>query len=291
MTTAADHRSTRRCVHRCQPRRIHRRPTFGVLAYVVLFRGRGHPRPDAVRDLGGFKTNGQLAANPVGLLPDPWVFYELHRLASAIAAFWRSSSTASSSRPSRSAVVVLRRARRVRLRARSQFPGREALYTLFMLGLLFPAAVAILPLFILVRELGCSSNPLGVALPAGGVRAAADDRDPAAVLPEHPGRARGRGARSTAAARSGSSGGSSCRCRGRPSPRSACSRIVSSWNAFLLPLVLLNDANQWTLPLGVMNFSTQYTLGHGAHPRVHRRSRSSRPSSSTSSPSATSSAA
>ena len=24
--------------------------------------------------LGGFKTNGQLAANPVALLPDPWVF-------------------------------------------------------------------------------------------------------------------------------------------------------------------------------------------------------------------------
>jgi raffinose/stachyose/melibiose transport system permease protein len=34
--------------------------------------------------------------------------------------------------------------------------------------------------------------------------------------------------------------------------------IVTSWNAFLLPLVVFQGAEQWTLPLGVMNFSTQY---------------------------------
>ena len=27
----------------------------------------------------------------------------------------------------------------------------------------------------------------------------------------------------------------------------------------MLPLVILNDEDQWTLPLGVMNFSTEYT--------------------------------
>jgi raffinose/stachyose/melibiose transport system permease protein len=35
--------------------------------------------------------------------------------------------------------------------------------------------------------------------------------------------------------------------------------VVSSWNAFLLPLVLLSDQANWTLPLGVTNFSTQYS--------------------------------
>jgi raffinose/stachyose/melibiose transport system permease protein len=34
--------------------------------------------------------------------------------------------------------------------------------------------------------------------------------------------------------------------------------IVNSWNAFLLPLVVLTDSPQWTLPLGVTNYSTQY---------------------------------
>jgi len=35
--------------------------------------------------------------------------------------------------------------------------------------------------------------------------------------------------------------------------------VVSSWNQFLLPLVLLSDSQNWTLPLGLTNFSTQYT--------------------------------
>ena len=35
--------------------------------------------------------------------------------------------------------------------------------------------------------------------------------------------------------------------------------IVTTWNAFLLPLILLNGEDQWTLPLGVMNFPTQYS--------------------------------
>ncbi len=49
--------------------------------------------------------------------------------------------------------------------ARMTFRGREVLFTLFALGLLFPTAVAILPLYILVRGLGLLDNPLGVALP------------------------------------------------------------------------------------------------------------------------------
>ena len=39
--------------------------------------------------------------------------------------------------------------------ARYAFHGREALYGLFTLGLLFPVAVAILPLFIVLRQTTC----------------------------------------------------------------------------------------------------------------------------------------
>ncbi len=49
--------------------------------------------------------------------------------------------------------------------ARYSFKGRELVYGLFTLGLLFPVAVAILPLFIMLRQVGLLSNPLGVALP------------------------------------------------------------------------------------------------------------------------------
>ena len=62
-------------------------------------------------------------------------------------------------------VVVLFAALAAFVLARREFPGREVAYTLFTLGLLFPATVAILPLLILVRDLGLLDNPLGLALP------------------------------------------------------------------------------------------------------------------------------
>ena len=47
--------------------------------------------------------------------------------------------------------------------------------------------------------------------------------------------------------------------------------IVTTWNAFILPLVVLNSADQWTLPLGVMNFAIDVQLGRGADACLHRR--------------------
>ena len=35
--------------------------------------------------------------------------------------------------------------------------------------------------------------------------------------------------------------------------------FVTSWNAYLLPLLVLNDPKSFTLPLGVQEFSTQYS--------------------------------
>ena len=38
--------------------------------------------------------------------------------------------------------------------------------------------------------------------------------------------------------------------------------IVGSWNAFLLPLLVLIDPSQHTLPIGVNNVSTQYATDY-----------------------------
>ena len=45
--------------------------------------------------------------------------------------------------------------------------------------------------------------------------------------------------------------------------------FVASWNAYLLPLLVLSDPDAYTLPLGVATFSTQYTQDTAARPRVH----------------------
>ena len=90
--------------------------------------------------------------------------------------------------------------------ARYAFRGREVVYGLFTLGLLFPVAVAILPLFIVLRQVGLLSNPLGVALPQAAFASADLDHHHAPVLPRDAPGAAGRGARSTGAVRSASTG-------------------------------------------------------------------------------------
>lgn len=36
--------------------------------------------------------------------------------------------------------------------------------------------------------------------------------------------------------------------------------FIASWNAYLLPLFILNNEMQYTLPLGVQAFSSQYSV-------------------------------
>src|SRR3712207_79058 len=49
--------------------------------------------------------------------------------------------------------------------ARYRFKGREALTMIFTLGLLFPLTVAIIPLFLMIRDLDLTNSFWGVALP------------------------------------------------------------------------------------------------------------------------------
>src|SRR4029079_2533541 len=46
-----------------------------------------------------------------------------------------------------------------------QFVGRTAMYAFFAAGLMFPLAVAITPLYIMVRNLGLTDTLAGVILP------------------------------------------------------------------------------------------------------------------------------
>ena len=152
--------------------------------------------------------------------------------------------------------------------ARFAFPGREVLYTLFTLGLLFPVAVAILPIFIMVRNLGLLDNPLGVALPQAAFGL------PMTIIILRPFFRSFPNELQDAAAIDGCGPFRFFWKILLPLSRPVLATvsvlaIVGCWNAFLLPLVVLTDADTWTLPLGVTNYSTQYT----ADPRGSSRSR------------------
>ena len=205
--------------------------------------------------LGGFKDNGQLVTNPFGL-PSPWVTENYSEILGSLG-FWQPLGNSLLIAVATTVLVVLASAMAAFVFARFAFRGRELLFTLFTIGLMFPFAVAILPLYILLRQLGLLDNPLGVILPQaafglpvtitilrGFFRTIPADVEEAALL-------------------------DGCSPFGffwhilLPMARPALATVsvlavVASWNNFLLPLVVFNDATWWTLPLGVTQFQGQY---------------------------------
>jgi raffinose/stachyose/melibiose transport system permease protein len=232
----------------------------GVVGYVVLLAVTAAiVLPILYAILGGFKTNGQLAANPVAILPDPWVStnYTDVLVGENAPTFWGQLWNSIVIAGIAVALTVFCASLAAFVFARIRFPGREAIYTLFVFGLLFPTAVAILPLYILVRDLGLSGSPLGVALPQAAFQL------PLSIVILRP-FFRSIPVELEDAARIDGCGQFAFFWRvllplSRPALATvSVLAVVATWNAFILPLVLLGDASQWTLPLGVMNFSTEY---------------------------------
>jgi raffinose/stachyose/melibiose transport system permease protein len=230
---------------------------FGAVRYVVsLLVAAIVVGPLAYALLGGFRDTGHLLDTPFAL-PEDWFpnnYLEILRGET----FWRELGNSLLIAVIATLVVVAFSALAAFVFARMVFRGREVLYTLFTLGLLFPSAVAILPLYILVRGLGLLDNPLGVALPEAAFGL------PLTIVILRP------FFRSIPQELEDAARIDGCSTFGffwrillplsRPALATvAVLAVVGSWNAFLLPLLVLGHSDQWTLPLGVMNFSTEYT--------------------------------
>jgi raffinose/stachyose/melibiose transport system permease protein len=221
----------------------------GLVAAVIIV-------PLAYAILDGFKTNGELVGNP-SLLPATWVFSNYAELL-ASATFWREVGNSLLVAVISAGLVVSFSALAAFVFARIAFRGREAVYTLFTLGLLFPLAVAILPLFVLLRSLGLLGNPLGVAIPQAAFGL------PLTIVILRPFFKSIPNELEDAARIDG------CSTFGffwrvlLPLSKPALATvsvlaIVTSWNAFFLPLIVFQGGDQWTLPLGVMNFTSEHT--------------------------------
>ncbi len=212
--------------------------------------------PVAFAAIGGFRTTGELQNNPAAL-PSSW--YPTNYIEALTGdAYWTELWNSVLIAAITTTVLVVVTSLAAFAFARIAFRGREALYTLFVLGLLFPSAVAILPLYILIRGLGLLDNPLGVALPQAAFQI------PLTIVILRP------FFRSIPAELEDAARIDGCSLFGffwrilLPLSRPALATVsvlavVLSWNEFLLPLIVLSGQDQWTLPLGVMNFSTEYT--------------------------------
>jgi raffinose/stachyose/melibiose transport system permease protein len=221
---------------------------FGMVLVVLV--------PVLYAVLGGFRTTGQISDRPVGL-PDPWVFDNYREILGSDT-FWRQLRNSVIVATITMGVVVPCASLAAFALARISFAGREAVYTLFTLGLLFPLTVAILPLFITLRSVDLLNNPLGVALPQAAFAL------PTSIIVLRPFFRAIPAELEEAAAIDGCGPFRFFFRIALPMSRPVLATvsvllIVTSWNAFVLPLVVLSDPEMWTLPLGVTNFSTQYS--------------------------------
>ena len=206
--------------------------------------------------LGGFRSNQQLVEHPVGL-PDPWVTSN-YTDTLANPDFWRQVGNSMLVAILTTALVLPAASLAAFVIARYPFRGREFAYGLFTLGLLFPIAVAILPLFVMLRQVGLLSTPLGVALPQAAFGL------PIAIVIMRPFFRAIPKELQDAAALDGCGPLRFYWSIMLPLSRPVLSTvavlsIVGSWNAFFLPLLVLIDPDQQTLPIGVNNISTQYS--------------------------------
>jgi raffinose/stachyose/melibiose transport system permease protein len=221
---------------------------FAVLALIII--------PVAFAVLGGFRSMGQLSADPVSL-PNPWVFTNYADVLT-LGTFWRQLANSGVISLLTTLFVLPAASLAAFVLSRYSFRGREAIYTLFTFGLLFPVTVAIVPLFVVIRQINLLDNPLGVALPQAAFAL------PLAIVIMRPFFRSVPADLEEAAAIDGCGPFRFYWSIMLPLSRPVLSTIavisiVTSWNAFLLPLVVLTNSTSWTLPIGVTNFSTQYT--------------------------------
>jgi len=206
--------------------------------------------------VGGFRTTAQLNVAPTGL-PHPWVWQNYQAILTS-ATFWQNlGNSALISVVVTSLAVGLGAMASFGL-ARYKFPGREAWYMVFAIGLLFPPNVASLPVYFLDKQVHLLDNWLGVALPEAAFAL------PITIIILRPFMRAVPGELEDAAVVDGATRITFFLRILIPLSRPALMTVailafVTSWNAYLLPLLVFTTPTHFTLPLGVATFQSTYS--------------------------------
>ncbi|MEO6531989.1 MAG: carbohydrate ABC transporter permease [Pseudolysinimonas sp.] len=206
--------------------------------------------------INAFRTTAQINADPAAW-PTPWIVQNFVTVLST-SAFWTQVLNSSITALGTTAGVGILGVLAAFVIARYQFRGRDALYSLFTAGLLFPITVAILPLYLMLQGLGLVNTLAGVIIPQIAfqlpvtiiilvpfLRAIPAELEDAASI--------------DGTSRFGFFWRIVLPLSGPGLVTVGVLAFVASWNAYLLPLLLLGDPTMQTLPLGVQLFSTQYS--------------------------------
>jgi len=211
--------------------------------------------------LGGFKTLGDLRGNAFGL-PQTWMVSNYADILFS-QRYWLQMGNSLLIAGLTVFLVLTLAAMAAFVFAHVRFFGSQHLLNYFLIGLMFPAATAILPLFIRIRDLGLLDTYWGVVLPqvAFGLgmsillfrnyfRGMPSELFDAAFV----------------------DGAGYFRFFWHitlPLSRPIIATVgiisfVGSWNSYILPLIMLNSESKYPWPLGIMvyrgEFSTDWQL-------------------------------
>ena len=204
---------------------------------------------------GALKTRGEFMAHPYTIpIPPNW---ENFAKVLSIRSFWTMLLNSFLVVLGTTIGVVIVCSMAAFALSRMKFRGQSFVFNFLTLGLMFPITIAILPVYLVVRQIHLTDNLLGVILIQtafqlsigivilrGFFRSIPSELQDAAYI-------------------------DGCNAFGffwrilLPLSRPALAAVaaltmVVSWNDLLVPLVLLNNSSLWTLPLGTMQFQGQY---------------------------------
>jgi len=206
--------------------------------------------------LGGFKSLGDLRVNPFGL-PESWEWDNYWSILSG-PRYWHLLLNSLIISVLTTVLTLAAASMAAFVFAHVRFFGSRLLLQYLLLGLLFPAATAILPLFIKIRDLGLLDTYWGVVLPqvAFGLGMS--------ILLFHNFFRQLPGELFDAALVDGCGYIRFFRYVTLPLSRPIIAVVgvivfVHSWNSYLLPLVVLNRDSLYPWPLGMMAYQGEYS--------------------------------
>lgn len=206
--------------------------------------------------LGGMRTNGEFLSRPFDL-PRQGIQWQHYTAVLTSSDFWQSTRNSLIITAGITILNVSLASLLAFVFSRVSFFGRGLLFNILSIGLLFPIVVAILPVFIQIRDLGLINSLWGVILPMvafGLPGSVVILRSFFVAVPNE---------LEAASYIDGCSTFGFFRHILLPLSRPALTavatlQVIVGWNEYFLPLLILNDPNKWPLPLGMMRYQGQW---------------------------------
>ncbi len=222
---------------------------LGIVLFLIL-------APIVTAISGSIRTTGEFIARPFGL-PTQGIQWSNYIDILVNNSFWNSFRNTLFITVGVTSLNVVFGSMMAFVFARVPFRGRTFLFNVLSIGLLFPLVVAILPIFIQIRQIGLINSMWGVILPLvafglpgtvvilrGFFKGIPDELEDASYIDG---------------------------CNRMqfffyillPMARPALAavgtlQVIAGWNEYFLPLLILNDPKLWPLPLGIMQFQGQF---------------------------------